>query len=78
MTGYLGWRPLAGGVGQMARELCSGRLGVGQALPLPQGDRALSRLGPQQCHLTGGRKQHMDRALVEVGVDEQFEAVWMN
>ena len=58
----------------------SGRLANGQELPmpLPQGDRPLTRLGPQQRHLAGRRQQHMNCAPVQVGVGEQVEAVWMN
>jgi hypothetical protein len=44
---------------------------------LLQRNRALSRLGPEQNHLTGRRQQNVDLPLVEIGVEKQVEARWM-
>jgi len=39
--------------------------------------RALAWLGPEQNHLAGRGQQHVDLALLEIGVDKQVEARWM-
>lgn len=45
---------------------------------LLQQNRALSWLGPEQNHLAGRRQQHVNLALMKIGVNEKVEASWMN
>ena len=72
------WRVRSGGCRRHPAKLrqapqggySSGSFGVVPALLLQQ-NRALSWLGPEQNHLAGRRQQHVDLALMEIGINEK-------